>query len=176
MKTIPLELPGAWLVTQPPFRDARGAFEVFWESADFLAAGISFAPVSAHHSHNEKAGTLRGMHFQRPPHAQTKLVSCARGAILDVIVDLRPDSPAYLRWIATELTAGSGCALYIPRGCAHGFVTLTDHATVAYLIEGDYHPEAAGTLRWDDPVVGIQWPTREPILSDRDRSAPDYQP
>jgi dTDP-4-dehydrorhamnose 3,5-epimerase len=176
MSIVKMKLAGAWQVQATPFQDFRGAFEAFWEAADLAAAGIVFVPVSAHHSYNEKTGTLRGMHYQKPPHGQAKLVSCVNGCVWDVAVDLRQDSPTYLRWEATELSAASGRTLYLPAGCAHGFVTLTDHATVAYLIEGDYQPTAAGTLRWNDPAVGIKWPVREPILSDRDRLAPDFQP
>jgi dTDP-4-dehydrorhamnose 3,5-epimerase len=175
VSAVNLKLSGAWKFQANPFVDFRGAFEVFWEAGDLAAAGISFAPISAHHSYNEKMGTLRGMHYQKAPHGQTKLVSCVHGRVWDVAVDLRPNSPTYLGWEATELSAGSGVALYLPAGCAHGFLTLTDHATVAYLIEGDYQPAAAGTLRWDDPAVGIAWPLREPILSERDRLAPDFQ-
>lgn len=171
-----LALSGAKLLEAAPYRDARGCFEVFWESDLLAASGISFTPSNAHHSYNDRAGTLRGMHFQRTPHGQAKLVSCVRGKFLDVIVDVRSGSPTYLRWAAVELSAASGRALYIPSGCAHGFVTLEDHSTVAYLIEGEYRPEAAATLRWDDPSVGIQWPVREPILSDRDRWASDLRP
>jgi len=171
-----LALSGARLLDAAPYRDARGCFEVFWESELPAASVISFAPSSAHHSYNDRAGTLRGMHYQRAPHGQVKLVSCVRGKVLDVIVDVRPESPTYLRWTSVELAAASGRAVYIPSGCAHGFVTLEDHSTVAYLIENDYRPEATATLRWDDPVLGIQWPVREPILSERDRRAPDFQP
>lgn len=176
MTITELTLPGARLIETVPPKDLRGSFEVFWEAAELAAAGISFAPSNAHHSYNDRAGTLRGMHFQRAPHGQAKLVSCVRGKFLDVIVDVRPESATYLRWIAVELAAASGRAVFIPAGCAHGFVTLEDHSTVAYLIENDYRPGAATTLRWNDPLVGIQWPVREPILSDRDRQAPDFQP
>lgn len=175
MAIVKRKLFGAWQIQVSSFQDSRGAFETFWEAADLASAGIIFAPISAHHSHNEKAGTLRGMHYQKPPHGQAKLVSCVSGRVWDVAVDLRPNSPTYLRWEATELSTASGRALYIPAGCAHGFVTLTDHATVAYLIEGDYEPTAAGTLRWNDPAVGIDWPIRDPIVSERDRLAPDFQ-
>jgi dTDP-4-dehydrorhamnose 3,5-epimerase len=176
MTITELELSGARLIEAVPPRDARGSFEVFWESADLAAAGIQFTPSNAHHSYNDRAGTLRGMHFQRAPHGQAKLVSCVRGKFLDVIVDVRPGSPTYLHWTAVELAAASGRAVYIPSGCAHGFVTLEDHSTVAYLIENDYRPEATATLRWNDPRFGIQWPVSEPILSERDRFAPDFQP
>lgn len=176
MNIIELKIHGAKIISTPPFADMRGAFEVFWEYQDMAAMGLSFVPISAYHSYNEKAGTLRGLHFQDAPHAQAKMVSCVRGVVFDVLVDLRQNSPTYLKWQAVELCEGSGQTLYIPPGCAHGFLTRQDHSTVAYLIEGDYYPGSAGTLRWDDPNIGISWPSNEPILSERDKNAPDYQP
>ena len=170
-----LIIDGSWLFTDRVFKDARGAFEVSWESVDLNKAGIAFNPVSANHSYNTKKGTLRGMHYQLPPYGQSKLVSCISGAAYDVMVDLRPHSPTYLSWHAVELSAGSGKSVYIPAGCAHGFVTLQDNTTIAYLIEGEYSPEAAALVRWNDPVIGIQWPVTDPILSDRDRNAPDFK-
>lgn len=115
------------------------------------------------------------MHYQKSPHAQSKLVSCSRGALLDVTVDLRAESTSYLTWEAIKLREGDGLSLYIPSGCAHGFLTLEPSSSVAYLIEGDYRPESSRVLRWDDPVVGIHWPCKHPILSDKDRRAADYQ-
>jgi dTDP-4-dehydrorhamnose 3,5-epimerase len=174
MTFVDLPIVGAKLLAVAPFKDDRGIFEVFWEQAELATEGITFTPVSAHHSYNEKAGTLRGMHYQKPPLGQSKLVSCVSGRVWDVVADLRPDSPTYLRWEAVELSAASGRAVFIPAGCAHGFVTLTDQATVAYLIQGNYEPAAAGTVRWNDPTFGIQWPVNSPILSERDRLAPDF--
>jgi dTDP-4-dehydrorhamnose 3,5-epimerase len=161
------------LVTEP-FHDSRGAFEAVWESVDLRKGGVDFTPVSACHSYNEKRGTLRGLHYQKGVFGQAKLVSCVNGGILDVVVDVRPESPTFLGWDSVELTAGSGRSLYIPPGFAHGFISLTDHATVAYLIEGAYKPAAAATVRWNDPSVGIRWPILDPILSERDRLAPDF--
>lgn len=166
----------ARLIQSIPFCDLRGSFEVFWDACQLSATGIDFKPVSNAFSYNENAGTLRGMHYQKNPHGQAKLVSCISGRVLDVIADLRAASPSYLRWAATELSAASGLAIYVPVGYAHGFVTLTDHATLAYLIEGDYQPQSAGTVRWNDPALGIRWPITEPILAERDRLAPDFVP
>jgi dTDP-4-dehydrorhamnose 3,5-epimerase len=171
-----LAMEDARIVESTPFRDMRGSFEVAWDNAELAATGIRFTPVSNAYSYNEKAGTLRGMHYQKAPHGQAKLVSCVSGRILDVITDLRPDSPSYLCWAATELCASSGRAIYIPVGYAHGFVTLTDHATLVYLIEGDYQPQAAGTVRWNDPALGIIWPIADPILAERDRLVEDFVP
>jgi dTDP-4-dehydrorhamnose 3,5-epimerase len=176
MKATPLKIPGALLVECDRFRDERGQFLTFWESAEIHPGGFSFSPHSAHQAHNERAGTLRGMHYQREPHSQVKLVTCTAGRILEVVLDLRPASPAYLQWEAIEQDSAASRALLIPRGCAHGYLTLQDRATVTYLIEGAYLPEAAAVVRWNDPAIGIQWPVSDPILSRKDRMAPDFRP
>lgn len=175
MKFSALRIPGAVLVECDRFRDARGDFVTYWESAAAYPGGSSFAPDSAHHATSERAGTLRGMHFQREPHAQSKLVSCAAGRVWEVVLDLRRESPTYLRWEGLELDASGSRALLVPRGCAHGYLTLLDRTTVTYLIEGGYVPQAAGVVRWNDPAIGIHWPISDPILSEKDRMAPDYQ-
>ncbi len=178
MKATPLKIADAVLFETVPYRDERGVFEVFWESGGQSRDDVPIVPMGAYHSHNLKRYTLRGMHYQEQPHAQVRMVSCVRGSVWDVIVDLRPDSESYMRWNAVELDEASGRAVYVPRGCAHGFLTRVENSTVAYLIEGAYVPESARTLRWDDPAVGIEWPLPagvQPMLSDRDRSAPDYR-
>lgn len=169
-----LKVSGAWLISGAVYSDARGAFTASWEDAELKADKLLFTPDSACHSFNARTGTVRGMHYQRPPHSQSKLVSCVAGRIYDVIVDVRPESDTYLVWDAVELSERSGDVLYIPAGCAHGFMTLTDNSTVFYLIEGEYKPDVAGTIRWNDPAVGIRWPLADPILSERDQKAPDY--
>lgn len=168
-----LRISGAKLLTTPVFRDARGAFEVFWEYDNLIAEGIPFSPSNAHHSYNERSGTIRAFHLQRPPHGQAKLVSCVRGKAWDVILDLRVDSPTFRHWQGVELSSASGKVLYIPAGCAHGFATLEDYTTIAYLIEGQYRPETAAVVRWSDPALGINWPVSKPIISDKDRQASD---
>jgi dTDP-4-dehydrorhamnose 3,5-epimerase len=167
-----LSVEGAALLTTPVFSDIRGSFEIFWEEGLLSSAKLSFKPVNAHHSYNSKAGTLRAFHYQKAPHGQTKLVSCVAGKVWDVMVDLRPESPTKHQWAASELSAGDGRSHYIPKGCAHGFVTLEDHSTVAYLIEGDYVPVASSLFRWNDPTIAVPWPVADPILSDKDRDAP----
>ena len=164
----------ARIIESTPFSDERGSFQVSWERQEMDAYGIQFNPQSNALSFNAKSGTLRGLHYQTAPYGQSKLVSCASGRVLDVIADLRPESPSYLRWAVTELSAGSGRSVYVPGGYAHGFLTLSDNATVLYLLEGEYKPEAAATVRWNDPLLGICWPTAAPILSDRDRLAGDF--
>jgi len=174
MKFTSRSIPGSILFSCPPAADARGRFSMLWDAEAFRAAGIDFSPTSACHSHNESAGTLRGMHYQASPHEQSKLVTCSRGAVLDVIVDLRCGSGTRFNWEAIELREGDGLSLFIPRGCAHGFLTLEPASTVAYLLDGEYRPEHGRVLRWDDPAVGINWPCSSPILSDKDRLAAAY--
>jgi dTDP-4-dehydrorhamnose 3,5-epimerase len=171
-----LDVEGAALLTTPVFSDLRGDFEVFWEHDILASKGIRFTPINAHHSYNLKSGTIRAFHFQQAPHGQAKLVTCVSGAIWDVIVDLRKKSPTYLQWSATELKAGGGQSVYVPSGCAHGFVSLEDNSTVAYLIEGDYVPTASAVIRWNDPTLAVSWPVKDPILSDKDRNAPFFAP
>ncbi len=153
--------------------DQRGLFEVFWE-ADLTDEEAAFRPTNAHHSYNVDKGTLRGIHFQKAPHGQAKLVSCVAGCVWDVMVDLRPSSATFGKWHAVQLTAGSGTAVYIPAGCGHGFVTLEPRSTVAYLIEGDYQPNAGRVLKWNDPTVGIEWPVLNPTMSEKDATAADW--
>ena len=160
------------MLTYPVFSDDRGSFAPSWENRVQSPLGFQFQPESANHSYNTTKGTVRAFHFQQSPHEQAKLVSCVSGKIWDVMVDLREDSPTRHQWVGTELSAGDGKSLYIPAGCAHGFATLEDNSTVAYLIEGPYVPEASSVIRWDDPTLNVEWPIEDPILSDKDRTAP----
>lgn len=169
-----LTVEGAKLLVADVFRDGRGAFDVLWDDEWPVETGVAFRPSSACFSYNESSGTLRGMHFQKSPHEQTKLVSCVNGRAWDVIVDLRRKSKTFGEWSATELSAASGRTLLVPAGCAHGFVTLDEDTTIAYLIEGPYRHEAAGVLRWDDETVGIHWPCKIRTLSEKDASAPSW--
>jgi len=170
----PLEVHGAIVSCASVFTDPRGRFEVFWEHGSPACPVNSFAPSSAHHSYNRRAGTIRAFHLQHPPFGQAKLVQCVSGRVWDVVVDARPDSPSFRRWDAVELSAGSGATVYIPAGCAHGFAALEDCSTVAYLIQGDYLPDATRVFRWDDPELAIPWPFSEAIISDKDRQAPSF--
>lgn len=174
MNCEPLDIEGAWLLRGEAARDPRGAFVTPWESARLYGAGPEFTPHSLHHSFNERAATLRGLHFQHPPHAQARLVTCTAGRLWDVVLDLRPKSSTYLRWSARHLEGAEPLAVFVPRGCAHGFVTLAPQTIVTYLIEGRYVPEAGAVVRWNDPRFAIAWPVGEPIVSGRDRDAPDY--
>lgn len=171
----PLAVQDAVQVTSLPARDARGAFIRSWSEAEFAAAGIGFRPILTSLSENTAKHTLRGMHWQAAPHGETKLVRCLHGAVLDVILDLRPDSPSYLQHVAVELSAANREALLIPRGCAHGFLTLTEHALVEYHIDAPWVAEAGRGVRWDDPAFGIAWPARPAVIAERDASYPDYR-
>jgi dTDP-4-dehydrorhamnose 3,5-epimerase len=170
------ELPGAMLVDLEPHRDARGHFARTWCEREFAAHGLPSRMVQANVSLTEKAGTLRGLHYQAEPHQEDKLVRCLRGAIWDAIVDLRPGSPTYLRWLGLELSEANGRMLLVPKGFAHGFVALTDHAVVSYQMSEFHEPAAARGARHDDPAFGIRWPVPVEHMSDKDRSWPDFVP
>ena len=174
MKFITTPLTGLLLVEPERFSDDRGYFARTWCAEEFAAAGVG-AMVQASVSFSRTAGTLRGLHFQRPPSREGKLVRCVAGAIHDVAVDLRCDSPTFRRSYAVELTRENGLALYIPPGLAHGFLTLAADTEVQYLMTGHYRPELSDGVRWDDPAFGIKWPLPSPVvIADRDRRYPDF--
>lgn len=160
-------------VTPPRFRDHRGFFAETYSRRVFARLGIDAEFVQDNHSLSAAVGTVRGLHFQAPPHAQAKLVRCGRGAIFDVAVDIRRGSPTYGRWAACTLSAENGAQLYLPVGFAHGFATLEPGSEIIYKCSDYYAPETEGALRWDDPDVGIKWPlTGPPVLSEKDAGAP----
>jgi len=168
-----LAISGVWLVELEKLADERGFFSRIFSSDAFHERGLCASYPQWSVSFNIRRGTLRGLHFQAPPHAEIKLVSCTRGAIFDVAADVRPGSPSRGRWVGVELTADSGSALYIPAGFAHGFQTLTDDAEVLYHISEPYRAEAARGVRWDDPDLAIAWPqTQQRVMSSRDRALP----
>jgi dTDP-4-dehydrorhamnose 3,5-epimerase len=162
----------AWVVELEPRNDDRGFFSRTFCAREFEEHGLKSAFVQANLSYNYKKGTLRGMHYQLPPGAETKLVRCTAGAIYDVIVDLRPESPTYLQHFGIELTADNRKALYVPELFGHGYLTLTDGAEVVYQVGEFYAPGHERGLRYDDPALGIQWPIAIELLSDKDRSWP----
>lgn len=169
----PLPLAGAYLVRPEPMEDERGFFARLYCKETFAAAGLNPTLDQVSVSFNARAGTLRGLHLQRPPQAETKLVRVTAGAIWDVIVDVRAGSPTYGHWEAVELSAANRAQLYIPAGFAHGFQSLTDGAEVLYHISVPYRPELQAGIRWDDPGLAIPWPDpAAAILSDRDRALP----
>lgn len=152
--------------------DERGGFARTFCRAELAAAGLAFELVQASVSRNPARHTLRGIHFQRAPHGEPKIVTCTRGRIWDVAVDMRPDSPTRLQWRAFELAPESGCAVHLPKGVAHGFMTLEPDSEIHYMIGADYVPAAVSGVRWNDPAVGIAWPAAPAIMSDRDAALP----
>ncbi len=172
MKFIETELAGVVIVEPAVFGDHRGFFMESWSRRAFEDAGLFYDFVQDNHSSSTVKGTLRGIHFQRGDMAQAKLVRCARGAVLDVAVDLRPKSAGYKRWVAVELSAENRRQLLIPRGFGHAFLTLTDDVEFLYKADNFYAPEAEGGIRWDDPELGVDWGVTDPVLSEKDRTAP----
>ena len=167
----PTPLPGITRIVPDRFGDARGFFSESWKKSALDAAGLVFDFVQDNHSLSERAGTLRGLHFQAPPHAQAKLVRCGRGALFDVAVDIRRGSPTYGAWYGEELSFDNGVQLLIPAGFAHGFVTLQPMTEIVYKCSADYAPGSDGAIRWDS--CGIDWPLAgDPILSAKDAAAP----
>ena len=167
-------LDGVRVVDLEPKGDARGFFARAFCADELAAAGLETAVAQANLSWNAARGTLRGLHYQLPPAAETKLVRCTRGAVWDAVVDLRPDSPTFRRWEGFEISAENRRAVYVPRGCAHGYLTLTDDAEVLYFVSAPYSPELERGVRWDDPAFAIDWPVAPTVVSDRDRSHPDF--
>jgi dTDP-4-dehydrorhamnose 3,5-epimerase len=168
-------LDGAWLIDLELREDERGFFARIWCLQELAAHGLDPEIAQESLSFNRHRGTLRGLHFQRVPHEETKIVRCARGAIFDVIVDLRPHSPTYLGWQGFELSTENRRALYVPKGFAHGFQTLADNTEIVYQISEFYARESAGGYRYDDAAFGIAWPLPLSVISERDLSWPAYK-
>jgi dTDP-4-dehydrorhamnose 3,5-epimerase len=176
MKFTQCPLPGAYVIDCQPHEDERGSFARVFCAREFADHGLVTRFVQCNISMNHRAGTLRGMHYQADPHAEVKLVRCTRGAVYDVIIDLRPQSPTYQQHVGVELSADTGRALYIPQGFAHGFITLQDHSEVFYQMSEFYEPASGRGVRWNDPAFGIQWPLAVTMIQDRDNACPDYVP
>ncbi|HVK42628.1 MAG TPA: dTDP-4-dehydrorhamnose 3,5-epimerase [Phenylobacterium sp.] len=174
MRFTATQIEGVVIVDLDVIADERGSFSRLHCPEEFAAAGHPFTPLQTSLSRNAKAGTLRGMHYEGEPHAEAKLVRATRGAIFDVAVDLRTDSPTYLRWIGTELSAANGRALLIAKGMAHGFITLEDDTDVLYQIDRMFEPGHGRGVRWNDPAFAIEWPGPPRVISERDASYPDY--
>jgi dTDP-4-dehydrorhamnose 3,5-epimerase len=167
-------LAGAFTIDVEPHEDERGFFARLWDGDELAARGLDVRVSQSSIAYNHAAGTLRGLHFQATPFAETKLVRCTHGAVWDVIVDLRSDSPTFLDWVAFELTAENHRTLYVPEQFAHGYQTLTDASEVWYQMSVPHAPDAARGLRWDDPRLAIEWPAAETrVISKRDRDWPD---
>lgn len=167
-----LSLPGAFIIQTQPHKDGRGSFARTFCREEFELRGLDPCVAQCSLSRNERAGTLRGLHYQANPFGEVKLVRCSRGAIYDVLVDLRRQSPTYGKWAGVTLSGDNGVMLYVPAGFAHGFQTLEDDTEVSYQMSTPYVPELARGIRWNDPTLRITWPSRDPILSDRDRALP----
>lgn len=168
-------LRGAFVLAIEPIADERGFFARAFCAAEMDAQGLCARLAQCNVSFNRHRGTLRGLHFQRPPHAEVKLVRCTAGRIYDVIVDLRGDSPTFARHFAVELSASNHKAVYVPEGFAHGFQSLEDDTEVFYQMSQPFAAEAAGGVRWNDPAFAIRWPLDPTVISERDRSYPDFE-
>lgn len=170
------ELAGVTIVESVPAGDERGSFSRTFCEREFTGAGLQCRFVQHSRSHSLRKGTLRGMHYQQAPGREAKLVSCVRGAIHDVVVDLRPGSPTFARWIGVDLTEANQRQIHVPEGCAHGFQTLCDDVVVGYLISAFHSPELARGVRYDDPAIGIRWPMPPTVISQRDLGWPAIEP
>ncbi|HEX6214362.1 MAG TPA: dTDP-4-dehydrorhamnose 3,5-epimerase [Vicinamibacterales bacterium] len=165
-------IPGAWVIDITPIHDDRGFFATTWLPDELRQRGIDSVVAQCNIAFNRRRGTLRGLHFQTAPHAQAKIVRATRGALLDVIVDLRPDSPTWRQWELFELTADNRRMLYIPPGLAHGYLTLTDDAEMFYQASTPWAPQAEAGVRWNDPAFGIKWPFEPTVISAKDQTWP----
>ncbi len=170
-----INLPGVFEIGLEAFHDARGFFARSWCQKEFENHGLNPNVVQCNVSFNTRKGTLRGMHYQEAPKGEAKLVRCTSGSIYDVVIDLRPDSPMFKRWIAVTLTAQQRNMIYVPEGCAHGFLTLQDETEVFYQMSEFYSPELSRGVRWDDPAFQIVWQEKIEVISERDRTYADFE-
>ena len=169
------ELAGAWLLEPERREDERGWFARVTCRTEFETHGLVSDFVQTSAAYNHRSGTIRGMHYQRPPYREVKLVRCTRGAIWDVIIDLRPESPSYRKWQGFDLSADNGRQLYVPEGFAHGYQTLTDASEVAYAMSAYYAPGYDDGIRYDDPAFAIEWPLPVAVISEKDRAWPAFR-
>lgn len=168
MKFSKTNIEGSYLITQEPHRDERGFFARSYCADEFNKAGLNYKFSQVNNSQTEKKHTLRGLHFQLKPHQEAKLIRCISGIIWDVIVDLRPNSSSFKKWFSTELSAQNRNSLYVPEGCAHGFLSLTDDTEIIYFVSQSYNPYHERTLHWSDPEIDIKWPVNPVIVSHKD--------
>jgi len=174
MKFLPTSLVGAFIIELEPHNDKRGFFARSFCQEEFKRHGLPIEIKQSNLSFNQRSGTLRGMHYQRVPYSEAKLVHCIAGSIYDVIIDLRPNSPTYCHWHGVQLNAENHRATFIPEGMAHGFLTLVDETLVQYEMFESYHAELGAGVRYDDPVFGIEWPAEVRVISEKDQSWPDF--
>ena len=175
MKFVSTELEGVYTIEIEKFEDERGFFARAWCAKEFEAAGMNPNLVQGNISYCGHRGTLRGMHYQAAPYEEAKCVRCTRGAIYDVCIDLRPESPSFLKWTGVELSAQNHRLIYIPEGFAHGYVTLVDNTEIFYLVSQYYAPEYERGVRWDDKRFSIDWPITDVIISEKDKTWPDFK-
>lgn len=174
MEFMATPIPGAFVIEPQRIEDERGFFARLWCERELAEHGLDTTVRQTNIGVSRVGGTLRGLHYQRAPHAETKLIRCPRGSVFDVIVDLRPDSSAHGRWFGIELNQDNHRALYVPAGCAQGYMTLTDDTEIYYHTSAFYAPQAASGVRWDDPAFDIAWPRDPVVISDADRKWPDF--
>ena len=175
MKFEETRIVGAYLIDRTHIVDERGYFARAFCRSEFEEMGLDVHIEQSNVGFSHKAGTLRGMHYQRDEAAEVKVVNCTQGAVFDVAVDLRPDSASYGQWFGTELSAANGQSLYIPEGCAHGYLTLADDTMLIYTTNKTYAPDLATGIPWDDPSIAVEWPTEPSVISDADRGWPGFQ-
>jgi len=169
------KLQGVFEISLETVPDERGFFARCWCQKEFARHRLNPTVVQCSVSFNERKGTLRGLHYQAAPYLETKVVRCTRGALYDVVVDLRPQSPTFKGWVAVVLTATNRRMVYVPEGCAHGFLTLEDETEVFYQMSAFYHPDSARGVRWDDPAFQIVWPSAVAVIAERDRTYPNWE-
>jgi dTDP-4-dehydrorhamnose 3,5-epimerase len=172
MRFTETDLVGAWIIDPSPHEDDRGRFMRAWCAREFAEHDLDFLPVQANMGFSRRRGTVRGMHFQEAPALEAKLMRCTRGAIFDVVLDLRPKSPSFGQWRGVHLTAENGRMLYVPEHCAHGYQTLEDCTEIYYMTSGLYAADSVRGVRFDDPAFSIQWPLIATVVSDQDRTWP----
>ena len=176
MKFTELDLPGAWLIEPEAFSDERGTFFRNFCAEEFAAHGLVPTAVQGNVSVNPRPATLRGFHYQKPPFEESKTLSCMTGAIYDIVVDLRPASLTFMKWIAVELSAQKRQSLHVPAGCANAWMTTAPDTIVHYYMSQPYHPESYQGFRYNDPAFGFRWPMEPSVISDKDRGLPDFDP
>lgn len=175
MELQPTSLDDLWLIHPERHVDERGFFARTYDRSVFKSRGLALEPTQCSVSFNHSRFTLRGLHYQEAPHGESKLVRCSRGSIFDVAVDMRPGSRTYGQWASAELSDDNRVGLFIPKGFAHGFLTLTDNCEVSYVISDSYNPSAGRGVRWDDPGLSIRWPSSPKVISERDASYEDFR-
>jgi dTDP-4-dehydrorhamnose 3,5-epimerase len=176
MRVIATRIPDVWIVEADRFADDRGTLMPAWVRSDFAERGLETGVAQLTVATNDRKGTLRGLHFQEPPFEEVKFIRAVRGAFYDVVVDLRPDSPTFRQWVGAELSERNRQMLYVPKGFAHGYQTLTDDTEVIYLVSTPYSPAHQRGVRWDDPAFGIEWPLGAPsVIHPRDAAYPDFR-